>query len=117
MAMETRDNNVHDQPANDADGIARQPEPTYLGPAELDKLCGLVFELAGQVHELRARVAHLEAADDRTDTVDAPGIDDELRRAVDGLMAVLLESDDIRQPLRADVTSPDRPPTPGGSSQ
>jgi hypothetical protein len=97
-------------PRTDSDGPGRLPERTYLGAAQVDQLCGLVFELAGQVHELRVRVARLEAgtAETETDTTDTdttePGtatrLDAELRASIDGLLAVLLEADDARQPLR-----------------
>lgn len=102
------------RPQHDADGMPWQPEPTYLGAADVDKLCGLVFELAGQVNELTARVMRLEAAADGADP-DAPTLADETRRSLDGLMAVLLERNDMRGPLRHEAPTTDEPTTTEGS--
>lgn len=102
------------RPRTDADGMPWQPEPTFLGTDDVDKLCGLVFELAGQVHELTARVMRLEAAADGPDS-DAPTLADETRRSLDGLMAVLLERNDMRGPLRHEAPTTDVPTTTEGS--
>jgi hypothetical protein len=89
------------------------PELRLLASTDVDQLAGLVFELAAQLHVERQRRLALEevlvrrhvvnrddlerlAADERFGAVVA----DELAKAQQGLLDVLLEDDDARTPLR-----------------
>lgn len=82
-------------------------------PLDAERLAGLVFELASQLHVERARRVALELALERagvlaTGAAEALATDDEYRRragagldeAMRKLMRVLAESEDPRAPLR-----------------
>ncbi len=86
-------------------------------PLDAERLAGLVFELASQLHIERARRIALELALERAGALpagaaEALGTDDEYRRragesldeAMRRLMRVLAESDDPRKPLRHEAS-------------
>lgn len=94
-------------------------ELTIFSDAATDRLAGLVFELAAQVHVERQHRMALEALLLRCGLVSQTELDelsgdddfmtavrDALRESQDQLLAILLETDDARHPLR------DRPATP-----
>lgn len=78
------------------------PELRALGSAQVDQLAAMVFELAGQLHEERARVRELER---RLAMPSDADLSDELNRSIARLLAVATERDDARSPLPADETS------------
>lgn len=86
-------------------------------PLDAERLAGLVFELASQLHVERARRIALELALERAGALpagaaEALAADDEYRRragegldeAMRRLMRVLAESDDPRTPLRHEAS-------------
>lgn len=98
-----------------------QPEPVFLGSAELDRTVGLVLELAAQLHVERRRRMVLEAAlrarrlldDSDLQQADADaGVDEAVARALDEaqrhLLDVLTERNDARGPLRDESAGADR---------
>jgi hypothetical protein len=89
---------------------------TLLGSTVADRLAGLVFELASQLHVERTRRLALEAALARAGVLPAGSgealADDpallaaargELDRAMERLMRILSEQGDARTPLRAEA--------------
>ncbi|MEV4670414.1 hypothetical protein ACGFJT_00780 [Actinomadura geliboluensis] len=75
------------------------PELRALGSAQLDQLAAMVFELASQLHEERARVRELER---RLGMPSGGDPAEELNRSIARLLAVAAERDDARAPLPAD---------------
>ncbi|MDL4774150.1 MULTISPECIES: hypothetical protein [Thermomonosporaceae] len=72
------------------------PELRALGAAQVDQLAAMVFELAGQLHEERARVRELER---RLAMPSGTDLSDDLNRSIARLLAVAAERDDARAPL------------------
>ncbi|MEQ8436554.1 MAG: hypothetical protein RIB65_03620 [Ilumatobacter fluminis] len=89
---------------SDQTPLPARPEFRYLGADDVDRLAGLVFELAAQLHEQRVRVLHLERRLAERDGLDHPDDLDavaasELQESLDGLFAVIGETHDARRPL------------------
>lgn len=106
---------MHDVPLpvpDDQRALSPQPEYRYLGADDIDQVVALVFELAGQLHEQRARLIAVERALEgaRHEVPHHPfehgdpaaQVDRELQESLDGLFAVLREVDDARRPLRSE---------------
>lgn len=100
---------------DDRAAIEAMPELRLLAAADVDKVAGLVFELAAQLHVERQRRSVLEEVLVRRGVVDRDqlaalasdsafrrSIGEELARSQRGLLDVLLETDDARTPLRAE---------------
>lgn len=101
-----------------------EPEPIFLDARSSDRLAGLVFELAAQLHAERAQRIALQAALSKRGLIDdgdveaAAGADDTARDITAALelsqrrlIDVLVELDDVSGPLRHEATpDPPRPP-------
>lgn len=94
-------------------------ELTIFSDPATDRLAGLIFELAAQLHVERQGRMAIETILLRRGLVSQPELDelvgdddfaadvrDALRESQDQLLAILVETDDARHPLR------DRPATP-----
>jgi len=90
-------------------------EPTYLDKADPDRLAGLLFELAAQLHIERQKRMALEAAliargvleaKDVSDISEDPALleaaRDEVDRSIRSMLRVVMEDGDLKQPLRAE---------------
>ena len=99
-------------------GEAGVSDPSPFGQPDTDRLAGLVFELASQLHVERSRRLALEAALVRSGALSAEALAaagdstefldrarEELDRSMGKLMRVLLENGDVRTPLRVDISS------------
>jgi hypothetical protein len=93
-------------------------DPSPFGQPDIDRLAGLVFELASQLHVERSLRLALEAALIRSGALSAEALvvasdstellrraREELDRSMGKLMRVVMENGDVRTPLRADVSS------------
>lgn len=89
-----------------------------FGRPDVERLAGLVLELASQLHVERSRRLALESALIRSGVLSAEALAgagdsaeflerarEELDRSMGKLMRVVMESGDVRTPLRADVSS------------
>ena len=93
-------------------------DPSPFGQPDIDRLASLVFELASQLHVERSHRLALEAALIRSGALSAEALAaagasaefveqarDELDRSMGKLMRVVIETGNIRTPLRADGSS------------
>ncbi|TDD35643.1 hypothetical protein E1287_13430 [Actinomadura sp. KC06] len=85
----------------DIEPLPPVPELRALGSAQVDQLAAMVFELAAQLHEERARVRELER---RLGVPSGADLTEELNRSIARLLAIAAERDDARAPLHADRT-------------
>lgn len=89
-----------------------------FGQPDTDRLAGLVFELASQLHVERSRRLALEAALIRSGVLSAEALAaprnsaeflerarEELDRSMGKLMRVIMDNGDVRTPMRADISS------------
>ncbi len=89
-----------------------------FGQPDTDRLAGLVFELASQLHIERSHRLALEAALIRSGALSAEALAatgdstefldrarEELDRSMAKLMRVVMENGDVRTPLKADGSS------------
>lgn len=96
---------------------ANEPEPTFLDGQASDRLAGLVFELAAQLHAERAQRIVLQTALRSRGLLDgadiaaaadhaAAGIAAALEISQRRLLDVIVELDDVSGPLRHEALDP-----------